>query len=230
MTIPNSIEKHHVVNGGDDISLITGEDIYQPLSETAFAWRVLKDELNKLDSLAGKSFADFGAGSGQFAVWTKANFPDLAVTAYEIDPNAEKYIDANILHVGLAPGDVEVVIDDIANITGTDLFDAVISTPPFVADSVKKLAINYPHEGDPEATVFGGYKGLEFHPAFLRKAFDTLKPGGFVVTVSARSQKNDIAEILDAIGFTTITYSEDENASELLPLVDAGFTLAFKPE
>jgi len=230
MTIPNSSIRQHVVNSGQIIALTTGPDVYQPLTETAFGWSVIKDALAALPSRDGLVLADFGTGTGQFAVWAKDTYPEMTVKAYDIDPATEKYIKENLtVHAGLAENAVEINIMDVAAIDGRTKFDAIISTPPYYADVVKTLPnISHPHQNDPEAAVFGGYKGLEVQTVFLDKAAQTLKTGGIILVVHARSAKDDIATMLTERGFSNLSYHQDSNVSELLPVVDAGFTLATK--
>ncbi len=229
MTIANSSIRQHVTGNGTIISLTTGPDVYQPLSETAPAWGVLKDILAALPSRDGITVADFGAGVGQFAIMTKWTYPEINVKAYDNDPAVEKYIVENLtVHANLAADAIDINIQDVADIANTEEFDAIISCPPYYADIVKTLNINHPHLNDPEATVFGGYKGLEKQAVFMDKAVETLKTGGVLVTVHARSAKDDIATMLTERGFTNISYSQDENLSELMPIVDAGFTVAYK--
>lgn len=230
MTIPNSSVRQHVVNSGDILSLCTGPDVYQPLTETAYAVVVAKNELDKLSSKNGVVVADFGAGTGQLGLALKTIFPELTVKLYEKDPAAEKYIVENTtVHAHLPADAVEVNIMDVASINGKTRFDAIISCPPYYADIVKTLPnISHPHTNDPDTAVYGGYKGLEVQTIFLDKAAQTLKTGGFVVVVHARSAKDDINAMLVERGFNNITYSQDPNLSDLMPIVDAGFTVAYK--
>ena len=229
MTIPNSSIRQHVTNAGTILSLTTGPDVYQPLSETTHAWVVLKEILAALPSRDGLVVADFGTGVGQLAIMAKWTFPELVVKAYDNDPAVEKYIVENLaVHAKLPADAVEVNITDVADIDGRTKFDAIISCPPYYADIVKTLPIEHPHKNDPEAAVYGGYKGLEVQAVFLDKAAQTLKTGGVIVVVHARSAKDDIAAMLTERGFTNLSYHQDSNVSELMPVVDAGFTVAYK--
>jgi release factor glutamine methyltransferase len=229
MTIPNSSVRQHVVNSGDILSLTTGPDVYQPLTETTYAWSVMKAALDALPTTDGLVFADFGTGVGQLAISAKWTYPGMTVKAYDNDPATEKYIKENLtVHAGLAEDAIEINILDVANINGNTKFDAIISCPPYYADVVKTLPIDHPHKNDPESAVFGGYKGLEVQTVFLDKAAQTLNAGGIILVVHARSAKDDINAMLTDRGFTNISYSQDPNVTELMPVVDAGFTLAHK--
>jgi methylase of polypeptide subunit release factors len=218
-----------VTNAGTILSLTTGPDVYQPLSETTHGWTVLKNILQDLPSTDGLVLGDFGTGAGQFAIFAKWTYPGMTVKAYDIDPAVEKYIKENLtVHAGLAENAVEINIMDVADINGNTKFDAIISCPPYYADVVKTLPISHAHKDDPEAAVYGGYKGLDKQAIFMDKATQTLKAGGVLVTVHARSAKDDIAAMLTERGFTNISYHQDSNDSQLMPIVDAGFTVSYK--
>lgn len=230
MTIPNSSVVELPVGPGTTLSLTTGPDVYQPLAETTPAWPVMHDIIAAKPSQDGLVFGDFGTGTGQFAIFAKWTFPGLVVKAYDNDPATEKYIKENLVtHADLTEDAIEINIMDVADITSSTKFDFIMSTPPYYADVLKTLPnVSHPHQNDPETAVFGGFKGLEVQAVFLDKAAETLKPGGAIVVVHARSAKDDIADMLTQRGFTNLSYSQDSNPSELMPVVDAGFTVAYK--
>lgn len=212
-----------------ELSLIYGDDVYKPLEETSEAFILLENHLKSLPSTAGIKVADFGAGSGQFAVWTKNFFPDTDVHAYEIDPNAEKYINANAELYGVA---VTAHITDVANISDSEEFDAIISSPPFIPEVVKTMPggqnLIDNHRVDPEVSVFGGYKGLAVSQIFIEKAGKTLKSGGILVSVHSVLQGDDIQQILEANGFGNITRSTQTIDYAFTNISNAGYTVAYK--
>ena len=230
MTIPNSTVLNLQAGPDVTISLTSGPDVYQPLTETTPAWPVMHDIIAAKTSQDGLVLGDFGTGTGQFAIFAKWTFPGLVVKAYDNDPATEKYIKENLVtHAGLTENAIEINIMDVADIDPATEFDFIISTPPYYADVVKTLPnISHPHKDDPEAAVFGGFKGLEVQSVFLDKAAQTLKAGGAILVVHARSAKDDIANMLTQRGFTNLSYHQDANPSDLMPIVDAGFTVAYK--
>jgi methylase of polypeptide subunit release factors len=230
MTIPNSTVRQLNTSDGVTISLTSGPDVYQPLEETTPAWPIMKSLIDAAPPQAGRVFADFGTGTGQFAVFAKWTFPDMIVKAYDNDPAVQKYVEENLVtHAGLTADAVELNIMDVADIDPTTEFDFIISTPPYYADVIKTLpSISHPHTEDPESAVFGGFKGLEVQAVFLDKAAQTLKPGGAILVVHARTAKDDIADMLTQRGFVNLSYHHDSGESVLMPIVDAGFTVAYK--
>jgi release factor glutamine methyltransferase len=224
ISIPNSIVKSATDDSGEVLSMITGTDVFQPLSVTAPAFVLVKRELNKLSSLDGLKLADFGAGTGQLAVWSKKYYPALEVHAYDNDANAEKYILAN---AELHNVDITAHIMDVANIPNSDKFDVVISTPPFYPEILKRLKYNEIHAQDPDASVYAGIDGLDAHEVFIAKAASVLNAGGFVVTAHSIVQKDAVYALLTAAGLSDIDTLVIDNGEEF-NLVDAVYTVAYK--
>jgi release factor glutamine methyltransferase len=232
MTI--SIENSNIVSiitdEGKTISMITGEDVYQPLKETTPALDLLFAELRKFDSVnqldipEGYKIADFGSGTGQLAVWSKKYYPALEVHAYDNDANAEKYILAN---AELHNVDITAHVMDVANIPNSDKFDVVISTPPFYPEILKRLKYNEIHAQDPDASVYAGIDGLDAHEVFIAKAASVLNAGGFVVTAHSIVQKDAVYALLTAAGLSDIDTLVIDNGEEF-NLVDAVYTVAYK--
>ena len=224
ISIENSTTLSITDADGVTLSMITGADVYQPFGETTPAIVALKQELAKKDSLAGLKLADFGAGTGQLGVIAKKFFPELEVHAYDNDANAEKYILANAELNNL---EVTARIMDVADISNSDKFDVVISTPPFFPEILKRLSYAGIHENDPESSVYGGVSGLDVQQVFVAKASDVLNDGGFVIAVHSPTQKDAVYEMLAAAGLSDVSTVVVDNGEEF-NVVDAVYTIAYK--
>jgi len=224
ISIPGSTVKSATHSSGETLSMITGEDVYQPLSVTAPAFVLVKRELNKLSSLDGLKLADFGTGTGQLAVWSKKYFPALEVHAYDNDANAEKYVLAN---AELHNVDITAHIMDVADISNSDKFDIVISTPPFYLEILKKLNYAGDHPQGPETSLYGGQDGLDVQRVFVSKAADVLNAGGFIVTAHTAPQQETVYALLAEAGLSDIDTLVVDNGEEF-NLVDAVYTVAYK--
>ena len=229
ITIKNSVEVAHIMSNNEVIKMVGGPQVYAPLQETSFAFIPLETHMDTLSTTTNVKIADFGAGSGMIAVFAKKKWPQADVYAYENDHEAIVYIEKNVEYAGLAAGSVNINEMSVADIPAEQKFDVVVSTPPFVPDIVKTIpSIDNPHRNDPQHTVYGGYKGLDAQKIFIESAAAHLNDGGFLVTVGARSQKEDIQNLLIEAGFTNIAYLEDPNHQKNLTVVDAGFFTATK--
>lgn len=231
ISIENSRRESITNSVGAVREMITGSDVYQPLKETSHATIAMGQELQALeaaDALGGIKVADFGSGTGMHAVFAKFVFPGLEVHAYENDPNAEKYILAN---AELYNVDITTHIMDVADISDNEEFDIVISSPPYYPLVLKTLRLSGVHAGDPDSAVYGGVDGTDVQAVFIAKAGNVLKPGGFIVVVHSRPQKEAVDAMLAENGFgTPVTHdlaNVASNADEL-DLVNAVFTVAYK--
>ncbi len=224
ISIPGSTVKTATKSSGETLSMITGDDVYQPLSVTAPTFVLVKRELDKLSSLAGLKLADFGTGTGQLAVLSKKYYPALEVHAYDNDANAEKYVLAN---AELHDVDITAHIMDVANIPNSDKFDIVISTPPFYAEILKKLNYGGDQPKGPETSLYAGQDGLDAHRVFISKAANVLNAGGFIVTAHTAPQQEDIYALLTEAGLSDIDTLVVDNGEEF-NLADAVYTVAYK--
>lgn len=86
----------------------------------------------------GKRILDIGTGTGLVAIMMAQRFADAHVTAVEIDHNAALQVcnNANCSPFASRIGIVETSIQNF-EVYGTQLFDSIVSNPPFFTDSLK---------------------------------------------------------------------------------------------
>lgn len=223
ISIPGSTKLSRTNSSNETIEIITGPEVYRPFLDTFWSLVPFFREYVELGTPDNYKVADFGAGGGQLGVFVKNRYPQTDVHLYEIDPAAEKYILAN---AELYNVDVSVNIMNVADITATGEFDAVISTPPFLPEVLKKLEWHGHHSADPENSIFGGYKGLEVISLFIEKSSQVLKSGGLLVQVHSYPQTAEVNSMLEAAGFTVKENIRLEPMK--FELEEAAFTIAYK--
>lgn len=86
----------------------------------------------------GKRILDIGTGTGLVAIMMAQRFVDAHVTAVEIDHNAalQACNNASCSPFASRIGIVETSIQNF-EVYGTQLFDSIVSNPPFFTDSLK---------------------------------------------------------------------------------------------
>lgn len=86
----------------------------------------------------GKRILDIGTGTGLVAIMLAQRFADAHVTAVEIDHNAalQACYNAKCSPFASRIGIVETSIQNF-EVYGTQLFDSIVSNPPFFTDSLK---------------------------------------------------------------------------------------------
>ena len=86
----------------------------------------------------GKRILDIGTGTGLVAIMMAQRFADAHVTAVEIDHNAALQA-CNNANCSPFASRISIVETSIQNfeVYGTQLFDSIVSNPPFFTDSLK---------------------------------------------------------------------------------------------
>lgn len=86
----------------------------------------------------GKRILDIGTGTGLVAIMMAQRFADAHVTAVEIDHNAALQA-CNNANCSPFASRIDIVETSIQNfeVYGTQLFDSIVSNPPFFTDSLK---------------------------------------------------------------------------------------------
>ena len=133
--------------------------------------------------------ADVGTGSGCLAIALARELPHAEVFATDISVAA--------LHVARRNG-VRHGVDDRVHFIETDLlagislspltaarspqlFDLIVSNPPYVARNDAVSLEREVREHEPEAALFGGPTGAEIYPRLIEEAGALLRPGGNLV-------------------------------------------------
>ncbi|HEY7333416.1 MAG TPA: peptide chain release factor N(5)-glutamine methyltransferase [Bryobacteraceae bacterium] len=120
---------------------------------------------------------DIGTGSGAIAV-TLALETKGRVFATDISERALGVAARNARRLG-AP--VDFAACDIGSALRTEVFDFVISNPPYVPESgsgdIQKEVRDY----EPGVALFGGPDGLDVYRRLIPDAWRLLRPGGFLI-------------------------------------------------
>ncbi len=123
--------------------------------------------------------ADVCTGSGCLAVLLAERFPDAAVDAIELSPDALAVAARNIGELGFAPR-VALHRSDVFDAVPKRKYDLIISNPPYVPTrELRRLPVEFTKE--PALALDGGADGLEIIRKLLRQSAERLQPHGVVV-------------------------------------------------
>jgi ribosomal protein L3 glutamine methyltransferase len=122
---------------------------------------------------------DLCTGSGCIAIGCAYAFPEAAVDAVDISPEALEVAHTNIERHALR-GRVNAIQSDLFQGLSGQRYDLIVSNPPYVSrEEMGQLPEEYRRE--PALGLEAGEDGLDVVRRMLREAPDYLNPGGIMV-------------------------------------------------
>ncbi|MGL6042084.1 MAG: 50S ribosomal protein L3 N(5)-glutamine methyltransferase [Deefgea sp.] len=165
---------------------------------------------------------DMCTGSGCLAILMAHAFPDAAIDAVDLSPDALDVAELNITEYSL--GDrIDLMDSDLFEAIPDETYDLIISNPPYVdAHSVEELPPEYLHE--PEMALGSGEDGLDITRRILAEATKHLNPRG-VLVVEIGHNREELEAQYPMLPFVWLTTESGDGFVFLLTremLVEAG--------
>lgn len=182
------------------LSLSVRPDVLVPRPET----EVLVDAVLERLPAGSASVVDLGTGSGAIALALKHQRPGLIVTAVDREAAALNIARMNSTALGL---EIEWVLSDWLTALAGRRFDIIVSNPPYVASGDPHFNQALAHE--PRIALDGGDDGLDAYRAILRDTKAHLTPGGWLIVEHGFNQRDAVAGLADAQGFTLLEPVDD---------------------
>jgi release factor glutamine methyltransferase len=141
--------------------------------------------------------ADIGTGSGAIAIALATHLPQAAITALDISPEALAIATTNAREHNVAnrirflQSDLLSALDQEA-----ETFDAIVSNPPYVAETERDTLHPQVRDYEPATALFAGKAGLDIYRRLIPQAHSALKPGGLLALEIGHDQQNAIASLL----------------------------------
>jgi release factor glutamine methyltransferase len=126
---------------------------------------------------AAQTIADIGTGSGAIAITmaleTKAKVvgTDLSERALAVAARNARRLDAG----------VQFVVCDLGSALEANVFDLVLSNPPYIPESTRDNIQKEVRDWEPPAALFGGWDGLDVVRRLIPDAWRLLRSGGFLI-------------------------------------------------
>lgn len=152
---------------------------------------------------AGARVLDLGTGCGAIALALKSERPDLHVSGSDVSEAALELAELNSSQLEL---DVTWLHADL--LTDVGEFDAILSNPPYIAESERAALAPEITRHEPASALFGGNDGLET----FRALFDQLSERPdvrFVALEVGAGQAAAIAALAQAAGFDNCHFERD---------------------
>ncbi|MGD0454625.1 MAG: peptide chain release factor N(5)-glutamine methyltransferase [Solirubrobacteraceae bacterium] len=152
---------------------------------------------------AGARVLDVGTGSGAVALALKDERPDLHVSGSDLSEAALELARSNAERLEL---EVQWLHADL--LTDVGEFDAVLSNPPYVAESERALLAPEIVRHEPPEALFAGPDGLSCIRALLAQLAE-LPDVRFLAMEVGAGQAATVAELTRAAGFDAIRFERD---------------------
>jgi release factor glutamine methyltransferase len=152
----------------------------------------------------GTRVLDVGTGSGAVALALKDERPDLHLTGSDLSEDALALARANGERLGLAVSWLRA--DLLADVP--DEFDAILTNPPYVAESVRASLAPEILRHEPLGALFSGPDGLDAIRALLAQTSAREQVRTVALELGA-GQAGAVQELMRAAGFATVRAERD---------------------
>lgn len=181
------------------LDLLVSPAVLIPRPETEHVVETVLDLLKEspLDNAAaGKlRMVDVGTGSGCIALALASELPQAEIHASDISPEALEIARVNAARFAM-DSRIRFRKSDLLTAYPKDIFDFVVSNPPYVgeleADKVQRQVREY----EPRIAVFSGERGLDVYTRLIPQACAALKSGGWLVVEIGFSTEDSVKKLL----------------------------------
>ena len=162
----------------------------------------------RLKDLLVARVADVGTGSGAIAVALAHSLPTAEVAALDISPAALAVAAENAKHNGVAAR-IRFLQSDLLNAVAEERFDAIVSNPPYVAESERKSLPTEVRKYEPEQALFAGATGLEMYRRLIPDARLLLVSGGWLMMEIGHDQRDAVRALLNDADWQSVEFLPD---------------------
>jgi release factor glutamine methyltransferase len=198
--------------GGEPLHYITGEREFFGLTfEVTPAVLIPRPETEHLVEQvlervgSGRRIVDVGVGSGAIAVSLAKHLDNAQVTGVDLSADALKVARRNARRHGV---DVQLVQADLLAGFPEGAFDAVVSNPPYVAESARD-SLQPEIAWEPPAALFAGDDGLAVYRRLIPQAERLLQPGGLLSLELGHDSLPAVKAMLKAGSWKEIDVAQD---------------------
>ncbi len=183
-----------------------GEGVLIPRADTEV---LVETALKYVDGREALKIIDLCSGSGCIAIALEKNAKNCAVAALEKEPEAYRYLTANI---ELNQSRVIPLQGDVMIPFGNN-YDLIVSNPPYITpEAMEGLQREVTFE--PDSALRGGEDGLYFYREIVKGWAPLLKSGGMLAVEIGFDQRKAVMEIFKKGGLSNIQCTKDYGGND----------------
>lgn len=185
------------------LTLTVTDDTLVPRPETEL---LVERALEHLGSDTTANMLDLGTGTGAIALAIAVERPQMRITATDISLDALSTARQNAATLGIEC--VEFIEGDWFSATGEQVFNIIVSNPPYVSDDEWK-------ETDPELgyepvlALRAGTDGLDAIRVIVACAPSSLEPDGWLLIEHGFRQGTRVRQLFEQAGFRNVVTHND---------------------
>jgi len=185
-----------------------------PRNETEELVELVVKTINNADFKTPK-ILDIGTGSGCIAISLKLAIENSNVFALENSQEALLIAKQNAKELNAAINFIEDDILNIANPLTNQLFDVIVSNPPYILEKeISEMEANVLQFEPHEALFVNNNEPLVFYEDIANYALQYLKPNGFLFFEINQQYGNQTTAMLQDKGFLDIKLLQDINVND----------------
>ena len=142
--------------------------------------------------------ADIGTGSGAIAIALAVHLPKAQITALDLSLEALKVAQANAEIHNVTNRITCLKSDLLAALPANELFDAIVSNPPYIPESDRPTLHPEVRDHEPHTALFAGTEGLDIYRRLIPQAHALLKPNGLIALEIGHGQREALTNLLGA--------------------------------
>ena len=180
-------------------------DVLIPRPETE---HLVEAAIVRLKHLPVAQVVDVGTGSGAIAVALAHSLPTAEVVALDVSVAALAVAAENAKRNGVAAR-IHFIESDLLHAIADERFDAIVSNPPYVAESERKSLPAEVREYEPAQALFAGPTGLEVYRRLIPDALPLLVSGGWLMMEIGQGQREAARELLQDSDWDGVEFLPD---------------------
>jgi release factor glutamine methyltransferase len=194
-----------------ELSIVVNEGVLIPRPETEAMVHLIRSE----DQYPFRRIIDLGTGSGCIALALKQYYPDALVMGLDVSKKSISLAKQNAHQNNLEVQWVEGDLLSARLLPATDHFDLVVSNPPYVLESEKRLMEKHVLKHEPGVALFVKDENpLIFYQAILKFCNLHLVPGGDLWLEINESLGSDTARLFEKAGYQQVDIRKDIHDKE----------------